>query len=110
MASFTKLHTPDLLVFQASKKKTLGQKNGSFLLLIVKLLYIYVGSRPGLTGLPGSWVDLPGQPGFTGFFLLLVFCLTQTGSATESRVNPPGRSGFNNTGLHTKSHEKSSTF
>jgi hypothetical protein len=35
------------------QRKKLGQKNDSFPLLIVKLLYIYAGSRPGSTGSPG---------------------------------------------------------
>jgi len=82
--------------FQASFTEL--AKNGSFLLLIVKLLYIYVRSRPSRL-----------SHGSTGFHQS--FYLTRTGSATGltgSQVNPPGRFEFNNTGLHTKSHEKSS--
>jgi hypothetical protein len=86
------------------QRKKLGQKNGSFLLLIVKLLDIYAGSCPGSTGSPGLWVAPPSRLGFTGFFLLPVFCLTRTGSTIEligSRVNPPGRFEFNNTGFNS---------
>jgi hypothetical protein len=50
------------------RRKKLGQKNDYFPVLIVKLLYIYAGSRPGSTRSPRSWVDPPGRPGFTSFF------------------------------------------
>jgi hypothetical protein len=57
------------------------------------------GSRPGLPGSPGSWVDPPGRPGLAGSLHRPVFWQTRTGPATGStgsRVDPPGRSGFNN--------------
>ena len=55
--------------------------------------------------MPGLiWVcpGRPGRPGLAGFLDLPVFFLTRTGPATRStgsRVDPPGRSGFNNYAL-----------
>jgi hypothetical protein len=43
-----------------------------------------------------------GRPGLAGFLYLPVFLLTRTGPATGStgsRVDPSGRSGFNNYAL-----------
>jgi len=47
-------------------------------------MYIYAGSRPGLTGSPGSRVNPPGRPGLTGFLRKLVFNFARTGPATGS--------------------------
>jgi len=53
--------------------------------------------RLGLPGSPGSWVDPPGRPGFTGPTPKRVFTSTRTGprpGSAGSRIDPSGRSGF----------------
>ena len=83
MASFTKLHTTDFLVFQALKKKIRAEKwffpfaDSKVTLYICRVLPEFdrvarVMGRPA------------GSTGFHQFFLLPVFCLTRTGSATGS--------------------------
>jgi hypothetical protein len=50
-----------------------------------------------LPGSPGSWVDPPGRPGFTGPTPKRVFTSTRTGprpGSAGSRIDPSGRSGF----------------
>jgi len=98
MTSFTELHISDLLVFQASKKK-IRAKKWLFPCVDSKVTLYICGVSPGF-----DWVaQVMGWPaGSTGFhqFFLPVFCLTRAGSTTRSTgfgVNPPGRSGFNNT-------------
>ncbi|KAL9407214.1 hypothetical protein Peur_004186 [Populus x canadensis] len=54
--------------------------------------------RPGRRG-HGSTRRVMGRPGLAGFLHLPVFLLTRTGpvtGSTYSRVDPPGRTGFNN--------------
>jgi hypothetical protein len=93
LASFTELHTPNLLVFQASKKNIRVEKwFFPFADSKVTLYICRVSSES-----PGSWVDRVSPV----FFFYWSFYLTQTGSATGltgSQVNPPGWFGFNNTG------------
>jgi len=84
----------DLIVFAGFKCYVDCVHGLSFDFANGNLCITNAGSRPGLPGSPGSWVDPPGRPGLAGFLHLLVFLLTRTGPAR--RVDPPGRSGFNN--------------
>ena len=59
----------------------------------------------GFARLPGSLVDLTGWPDFARFLLRPIFYLTRTGLAIRSfgsRINPSGRSRFNNYGWYNQ--------